>query len=122
MKTISDLIHRTPWWLLIIGGVLVLLGLGVFVTPFHLIEYRHDGATAAENTAIRREVDNTLAEGAVDIARNTILAMRRATSDPARRAELDRALEEQVDGERAQLGGVGGGVHEAVYRHPIADP
>ena len=102
MKTISDLIHRTPWWLLIIGGVLVLLGLGVFVTPFHLIEYRHDGATAAENTAIRREVDNTLAEGAVDIARNTILAMRRATSDPARRAELDRALEE-LDSARVEL-------------------
>jgi hypothetical protein len=35
-------------------------------------------------------------------------------------AELDRALEERVDGEQAQFGGVRGSVHGLVYRHPAA--
>ena len=102
MKPLSDLIHRTPWWGLIFGGFAVVIALAVFVTPFHLIEYRKEGATPDENRAIKREVDNTFAEGAMDIARSTILAMRGATSDPARREELDRALEE-LDGARAEL-------------------
>ena len=102
MKPFSELIHRTPWWLLILGGLAVMMALALFVTPFHLIEYRHEGASPEENKAIKREVDNTFAEGAMDIARSAILAMRGATSDPLRREELDRALEE-LDGARAEL-------------------
>ena len=85
MKPLSDLIHRTPWWALILGGVATLIALAVVVTPFHLIEYRHEGATPEENRAIKREIDNTFAEGALDVARSAILTMRGATSDPARR-------------------------------------
>ncbi len=102
MNPFSNLIHRTPWWVLILGGLATIVALAVFVTPFHLIEYRKVGATPEESQAIKREIDNTFAEGAMDIARSTILAMRGATSDPARREELDRALEE-IDSARSEL-------------------
>ncbi len=102
MKPLSDLLHRTPWWALLFGGVAVILALAFFVTPFHMIEYHKEGATPEENRAIKREIDNTFAEGAMDIARRTILALRGATSDPARREEFDRALEE-LDSARAEL-------------------
>ena len=94
MKSISNLIHRVSWPLLIVGGMLVLVALAAFVTPFHLIDYRNEGASAEEKRAIKREIDNTFAEGALDVSRQAILAMRGATSDPARREELNRALEE----------------------------
>ena len=102
MKSLSDIIHRTPWWALVLGGLAVVVALAVFVTPFHLIEYRKEGATPEETKAIKREIDNTFAEGALDVARSAILAMRGATKDPARRDELDRALEE-LDSARAEL-------------------
>jgi hypothetical protein len=102
MKPFSDLLHRLPWWGLIVGGIAVIVALGVFVTPFHLIEYRQEGATPEENRAIKREIDNTFTEGALDVARSAILAMRGATKDPVRHAELDRALEE-LDSARSEL-------------------
>lgn len=102
MKPISDAIHRTPWWALFLGGIAIIVALAVFVTPFHLIEYRKEGATPEENKAIKREIDNTFAEGAVDLSRSAILALRGATSDPARRDELDRALEE-LDRARTEI-------------------
>jgi hypothetical protein len=94
MKALSNFLNRTPWWVLILGGLTVIAALAVFVTPFHLIEYRKEGATTEENRAIKREVNLTFAEGAMDLSRNALIAMRGTTKDPARREELDRALEE----------------------------
>ena len=94
MKSLSNLIHRVSWPMLIVGGMLVVVALAAFVTPFHVIDLRNDGASAEEKRAIKREIDNTLAEGALDVSRQAILAMRGATSDPQRREELNRALEE----------------------------
>lgn len=102
MKSLSDLIHRTPWWAIILGGLAIIVTLAVFVTPFHLIQYHKEGATPEESKAIKREIDNTFAEGAVELGRSTILAMRGATTDPARREELDRALDE-LDRARAEI-------------------
>ncbi len=102
MKPFSDLIHRTPWWALILGGAATLAALALFVTPFHLIEYRKEGATPEENRAIKREIDNTFAEGALGVARSAILTLRGATTDPARLAELDGALAE-LDSARSEL-------------------
>lgn len=112
MKSLSELIHRTPWWGLILGGLAVVAALAVFVTPFHLIEYRKEGATPEESRAIKREIDNTFAEGAMDIARSAILTIRRATKDPARQEELDRALEE-LDDARVELRDAGREVQRA---------
>ncbi|MBK6981916.1 MAG: histidine kinase [Betaproteobacteria bacterium] len=112
MKSFSTLVHRTPWWVLILGGLFTILALALFVTPFHMIEYHREAATPEEAKAIKREIDNTFAEGAMDIARSTILALRGATSDPGRREELDRALEE-IDNARAELRDAGREVQRA---------
>ena len=94
MKPFSNLLHRTPWWLLLAGGLLVVAALAVFVTPFHLIGLEKTGSTPEERMAIRREVDYTFSSGAIDVARNIVKEIRAHTKDESRREELDRALEE----------------------------
>jgi histidine kinase/histidine kinase/DNA gyrase B/HSP90-like ATPase len=106
MKPLSDVIHRTPWWALLLGGLIAFVGLAAFVTPYHIIDYRRDAASPEEKTAIKREIDNAFADNAIDIGRSVILGMKGATSDPARRDELDQALE-SLDEARRELREVG---------------
>ena len=94
MKPVSNLLHKTPWWTLLVGGVALLIGLALFVTPFHLIHLEKSGATPEENRAIKREIDSAFSEGAIEVARNIVKEMRDHTRDPARRDELERALSE----------------------------
>lgn len=93
MKTVTDLLHRTPWWALLFGGVATFVALAVFVTPYHIIRYRDDGRTVEESRAIKREIDNTFAENAINVGRSVVKGMLARTTDPARRAELEQALE-----------------------------
>ena len=93
MKTVTDLLHRTPWWALLIGGVATLVSLAVFVTPYHIIRYRDDGRTVEESRAIKREIDNTFAENAINVGRGVVRGMLARTTDPERRAELEQALQ-----------------------------
>src|SRR3954470_23172903 len=94
MKPLTDTIHRTPWWALFAGGLLILLALAAFVTPYHIIDYRKDAdASPEEKQAIKREIDNAFADNAIDIARGVLSSMRNATTDERRREELDQALE-----------------------------
>ncbi len=102
MRSLSDTIHRTPWWALIVGGFLVLVALAAFVTPYHIIDYRQDATSPEEKSAIKREIDNAFADNAIDIGRSVVLSMRGATSDPKRREELDQALA-SLDEARAEL-------------------
>src|SRR3954471_23137675 len=102
MKPISELIHRTPWLMLLAGGFVTMVALALFVTPYHIIEYRDDTADPQERQAIKREIDNAFADNALDIARGVLLGMRRSTSDPTRREELDTALE-SLDEARQEL-------------------
>ncbi|HET7731641.1 MAG TPA: histidine kinase [Usitatibacter sp.] len=102
MKSVSDLIHRTPWWALLLAGLVTFLSLAAFVTPYHILDYRRDAASPEERRAIKREIDNAFADNAIDIARSVILSMRGATSDPARRDELNQALE-SLDEARREL-------------------
>jgi histidine kinase/histidine kinase/DNA gyrase B/HSP90-like ATPase len=92
MKSVTDLLHRTPWWALLLGGGATLVALAVFVTPYHIIQYRDDGRTVEESRAIKREIDNTFAENAINVGRNVVKGMIARTTDPARRAELEQAL------------------------------
>jgi hypothetical protein len=94
MKSPGNLLHRTPWWALLAAGFTLLVALGLFVTPFHLLRLERSGATPEENRAIKREIDTTFSEGAIDVAGSILREMRARTNDPARRAELDRALDE----------------------------
>src|SRR5688500_17587408 len=94
MKSISTLLHRTPWWALIAGGIATLVILAIAVTPFYLIRLDELGATPAENEAIKREVTFAFSESAIDVARTVLREMRERARDPAKRDELDHALEE----------------------------
>src|SRR5512141_1353768 len=100
MKALSDLLNRTPWWALLIGGLAVFLALGAFVTPYHIIDYKRDAATPEAKRQIKREIDNAFADNAIDIASNVIRSMRGATSDAARREELTSALQQLEDARR----------------------
>jgi Histidine kinase len=102
MKSLSNFLHTTPWWAMLLGGLVSFIALAVFVTPFHLIKLQKSGATPEENRAIKREVDLTFSEGAVDLAGSIVKEMRDHTRDPVRRDELDRALEE-IDTARQSL-------------------
>jgi chemotaxis protein histidine kinase CheA len=102
MKPVSTFLHRTPWWLLLGGGLVLFVALAIFTTPVHLIRLDKSGATPEENRAIKREIDAAFSEGAIDIARGVVKEMRDRTKDPARREELERALEE-IDEARANL-------------------
>ena len=93
MKTVTDLLHKTPWWALLIGGVATLVALAVFVTPYHIIRYRDDGRTVEESRAIKREIDNTFAENAINVGRGVVRGMLARTTDPERREELEQALQ-----------------------------
>ena len=92
MKPVSDILHKTPWWALIFGGLATFAALAVFVTPYHIIRYNDDGRTEEESRAIKREIDNTFAENAINVGRSVIRGMLARTTDPERRAELEEAL------------------------------
>ena len=92
MKPVSELLHRTPWWAVILAGLAMFALLAFFVTPYHIIQYGDEGRTAAESRAIKREVDNTLAENAINVGRSVIKGMIARTTDPERRSELEQAL------------------------------
>ena len=94
MKPVSNLLHRTPWWALLIGGLATLVGLGLFATPFHLIHLDKQGATPEERRAIKSEINSAFSESAIDIAHGVVKNMRDRAHDPETREELDNALEE----------------------------
>ncbi|MGE5616178.1 MAG: sensor histidine kinase [Bacillota bacterium] len=112
MKPLSNLIHRTPWWLLLAGGFLTLAALAIFVTPFHLIGLEKTGSTPEERLAIKREIDHTFSSVGIDVARNVVREIRSHTKDEARREELDHALEE-IDQAKENLSEAGAEVARA---------
>jgi hypothetical protein len=106
MKSLSDLIHRTPWLVLLGGGFVAVIALAFFVTPYHIIELKEDAKSAAERQAVRREIDNAFADNALDVARGVLKGMIKSTNDPARREELEQALE-SLDEARQEIRNAG---------------
>ena len=94
MKSLSDVLHRIPWWALLAGGLALFVALVVMVVPLHLIGIEHTAATPDEKRAIKHEIRSTFSEGALDMARGVLLEMRKREHDVARRKELDRSLAE----------------------------
>ena len=94
MKSLSDVLHRIPWWALLAGGLALFVALVVMVVPVHLIGLEHAAATPEEKRAIKHEINSTFSEGALDMARGVLLEMRKREQDLARRKELDRSLAE----------------------------
>jgi hypothetical protein len=102
LKFFSNFLHRTPWWALAIGGFAALAALALFVTPFHVMKLEKSGVTPEENRAIKREIDYAFSEKAIDVARGIVRELKSRTKDPARREELDHALQE-LDEARREL-------------------
>jgi two-component sensor histidine kinase len=94
MKRLSDLLHHTPWWLLLVCGLATALALVVFATPFQIIRLEHAASTPEQKRAIKREIDLAFSEGLVDVAGTVLREMRDRARDPARQKELDAALED----------------------------
>jgi Histidine kinase len=94
MKAVSSFLHRTPWWALLGGGFVLLLALGIFTTPFHTIQLDKSGATAAENRAIKSEINSAFSDSAIELARGVVKEMMEHTKDAERKEELREALTE----------------------------
>jgi len=94
MKALSNLLHKTPWWLLLSAGLALLIGLAVFTTPFNVMHLEKRGATPEEKRAINAEIDSAYSESALNIGRGVLKEMLSHTKDPARREELEDALRE----------------------------
>jgi hypothetical protein len=112
MKSVSELLHRTPWWALILSGLAAFFGLAFFATPYHVLQYREGGKTAEESRAIKREIDNAFAENAINLGRGVVRGMLARTHDPERRAELEQALQ-GLEEARQELREVGSAVVQA---------
>src|SRR5260221_13564622 len=112
MKSVSELLHRTPWWALILAGLAAFFGLAFFAIPYHVLQYREGGKTAEESRAIKREIDNAFAENAINLGRGVVKGMIARTHDPERRAELEQALQ-GLEEARQELREVGSAVIQA---------
>ena len=93
-KPLGNFIHRTPWWAVAIFGVFTLVALVLFTTPMHVLRLAESGATAGEKRAIKREIDLAFGDSALNVAEGIVGTMKERANDPARKAELDRALAE----------------------------
>lgn len=93
-KALGDLIYKTPWWGLILGGVATLTVLVMFALPIHVIRLTDSGSTPAENRAIQREINLAFGDRALNLAKGVVSAMRDRTAEPERQRELNRALAE----------------------------
>lgn len=51
-KAIGSFIYRTPWWALVLFGISSLLFLGIFVTPFPVINLTQKGVDSVQKQAI----------------------------------------------------------------------
>jgi hypothetical protein len=100
LKSLANLVYKTPWWVIFVGGFLVFLILAAFTFPFNVIRLSEAGANKAEKQAIQREIDHTFGDSALSVAERVVTAMAARTTDPARKAELAQALKDISEARR----------------------
>lgn len=91
-KAIGNVIHKTPWWVLVSGGLVTLLVLVLFTVPIQVIRLQESGNTPQERRAIEREINLAFGDRALNFAEDVVQAMRARTQDNARQQELEHAL------------------------------
>lgn len=101
-RALGNFLHRTPWWALIVIGLLTMLMLAVMSAPVNVMRLAKTGESTEMNRAIKLEIDNAFGESALGVAEGVVMAMRERATDPARKAELDHALEKIAES-RAEL-------------------
>ncbi len=95
-KSLGNLIHKTPWWGLLLGGLAVLVSLVLFTLPIQVIRLSESGNTPEERRAIEREINLAFGDKALNFAEGVVQHMRERATDPDRRRELDKALNEMA--------------------------
>jgi hypothetical protein len=93
-KTLTDFLHRTPWWGLIAFGLSSGLLLAALAVPFNVIQLQSRGETPAQQRAIQREIDAAFGTSALDVAEHVVATIQGLSNDPVRQAELQGALAE----------------------------
>lgn len=101
-KATGNLIHRTPWWGMILGGIVTLAVLVLFALPVQVIRLVDSGTTPAENRAIQREIGLEVGGRALDLATGVIGALKDRVSTLERQSEFERALAE-IERARSEL-------------------
>jgi len=91
---LNNFLHRTPWWALILLGLTVLALLGLFTTPFKVIQLQRSGDTPEQKRAIQREIDSSFGKSVLGIAEEVVTAIHQRSQDPTHKAELNRAIRE----------------------------
>jgi hypothetical protein len=112
-KAIGDLIHKTPWWGLILGGISTLTLLVLFTLPVQVIRLVDSGESPAERHAIQREVGLAVGSKALNLAQGVVSTIKERTTDPERLRELERALSE-IERARSELVLAQNGLDESV--------
>lgn len=122
LKPISNLLSRTPWWGLIGFGLGTIVLLVLLAIPINVLRLEARDTTAAEGRAIQREMDAAFGLNGLALAESVVTIIQRLGSDPVRRVELDRALDE-INRARNDLSNGTGLRHEApVSPVPPAPP
>ncbi len=93
-KPVGNLIHKTPWWIVICGGLATLLVLVLFALPIQVIRLQDSGNTPQERRAIEREINLAFGDRALNFAEEVVQALRARTQDNTRQQELEHALAE----------------------------
>ncbi len=93
-KAVGNVIHKTPWWIVVSGGLITLLVLVLFTVPIQVIRLHESGNTPEERRAIEREINLAFGDRALNFAADVVQAMRARTEDNARQQELEHALTE----------------------------
>ena len=93
-KAVGNVINKTPWWVVVSGGLITLLVLVLFTVPIQVIRLHESGNTPQERRAIEREINLAFGDRALNFAEDVVQAMRARTQDHARQQELEHALAE----------------------------
>jgi len=101
-KATGNLIHKTPWWGMVVGGIVTLAVLVLFALPVQVIRLVDSGTTPAENRAIQREIGLEVGGRALGLATGVISALKERVTTPERNNEFERALAE-IERARAEL-------------------
>jgi Histidine kinase len=94
VKPVSNILHNTPWWLLLTVSVAVLMALALFALPLGVMHLDDRASSPQEKKAINAEIDTAFSESALNIGRGVLKEMIAHTKDPERRGELEDALRE----------------------------
>lgn len=93
-KALGNLIHKTPWWGLVLFGIGILAALVLFATPIQVLRLSDSGNTPEEQRAIKREIRLAFGDNALTLAENIVRRLMERANDADRRRELERAIEE----------------------------